>query len=78
LTAAPPWIGKVALTVYDLARVNSIYQQSVGLHLLRADARSAALGVDRTTLRVGSTQQRTASISAQNQTKDSPEAPRCN
>jgi len=39
-------IGRVALTVHDLDRVSDFYQQAVGLHLLRAEAGFAALGVD--------------------------------
>ena len=50
VTVDPLSIGKVALTVHDLARVSTFYQQAVGPHLLRADGESAALGVDVTPL----------------------------
>jgi catechol 2,3-dioxygenase len=43
-------IGQVTLTVHDLDRVSDFYQRVVGLHLLRADAASASLGVGERTL----------------------------
>ncbi|NTG45359.1 VOC family protein [Rhizobium rhizogenes] len=43
-------IGKVSLTVQDLDRVSSFYQQAVGLHLLRGDASTVELGVEGNTL----------------------------
>jgi catechol 2,3-dioxygenase len=43
-------IGKVSLTVHDLDRVSSFYQQAVGLHLLRSDASVVELGVGSHTL----------------------------
>jgi catechol 2,3-dioxygenase len=49
-TKAPVSIGRVALTVHDLDRVSDFYQQAVGLHRLRMDASSVALGAGETTL----------------------------
>lgn len=46
----PLSIGKVTLVVHDLERVRTFYEQAIGLHLLSADAVSAALGVGSTTL----------------------------
>ncbi|MBI1290642.1 VOC family protein [bacterium] len=44
-------VGSVALTVHDLERVSDYYQREIGLHLLRSDGDSAALGAgDRTLL----------------------------
>lgn len=37
-------MGRVALTVNDLDRVRSFYEQAVGLHLLRSDGETAELG----------------------------------
>lgn len=43
-------IGKVSLTVNELDRVSSFYQEAVGLHLLRQDAETTELGVEGRTL----------------------------
>ncbi|NTF52876.1 VOC family protein [Agrobacterium rhizogenes] len=43
-------IGKVSLTVQDLDRASSFYQQAIGLHLLRGDASTVELGVEGNTL----------------------------
>ena len=45
-------IGKVSLTVNELDRVSSFYQEAVGLHLLRQDAATAELGVEGRTPRI--------------------------
>jgi catechol 2,3-dioxygenase len=46
----PLSMGRVALTVNDLARVSDFYRHTVGLHLLKLDAEIAQLGVDETVL----------------------------
>ncbi|QRZ14979.1 VOC family protein [Paracoccus methylovorus] len=43
---APLSMGRVALTVNDLDRVRSFYEQAVGLHLLRSDGETAELGTE--------------------------------
>lgn len=50
MAQAPLRIGKVVLTVHDLAGVRDFYQNVVGLGLISDDAESAALGVDGQTL----------------------------
>ena len=43
-------MGRVALTVHDLERVSDFYRQAVGLHLLKTEADTVALGVGETVL----------------------------
>lgn len=51
-TSAPMHIGKVTLTVHDLAAVTTFYQQAIGLQLLRREGDTAELGAGGTTLLV--------------------------
>lgn len=52
MTAHTLAIGKVTLTVHDLGAVASFYQKAVGLHLLKEESGSVALGTAGNTLLV--------------------------
>lgn len=43
---APLQVGRVALTVKDLAKVGDFYERSIGLHPISADGETRVLGID--------------------------------